>query len=185
VRVEVFVPGGAPAGDLLVIPPGLVGTPSDGALSALRDFARGGGHVLGLGGGVAWLCAAELLPGAVAEADAGAASPTTHVRVEGRATAFTWAIPAGRILPLAAPPVRAHYAAPDADVAALAARGRVILRYCDSSGGVGRAPDGAHAAAVAGLADESGRVVGLLAPTATSLDGDLGRQLLTCLRDRR
>ena len=37
-------------------------------------------------------------------------------------------------------------------------------------------------ASVAGLSDESGRVLGLFAPATPSLGDDLGRQLTACLR---
>jgi phosphoribosylformylglycinamidine synthase subunit PurQ / glutaminase len=174
-RIEVLAPGGPVAGDVVVVPPGLPAPTSD-ALESLRAFARGGGKLLGLADGVAWLCAAGLLPGGVATDDG--AAPATHVRVEGRATPFTWAIPAGRIVALGAPTRTHRYDAPDADVAALATRGRIVMRFCDGAGGVERA----HAASVAGLCDETGHVVGLIAPTTAELACALGRQLRACLR---
>ena len=179
-RVEVYAPGSAPGGDVLVIPPGLAGAPTSEALEALRAYARGGGKLLGLEDGVAWLCAAALLPGRV---DPAPTSDTpTHVRIEGRATPFTWAIPAGRIVAVAAPTPVARYVAPDAEIVVLAARGQIVLRYCDASGGVHAAPIGGHAASVAGVCDESGRIVGVFAPSTAGFDTDLGRQLLACLR---
>jgi phosphoribosylformylglycinamidine (FGAM) synthase-like amidotransferase family enzyme len=182
VRVEVYAPGAAPAGDVLVIPPGLAGAPTSEALEALRAYARGGGKLLGLEDGAAWLCAAALLPGGIDSAPASEAP--THVRVEGRATPFTWAIPAGRIVAVAAPTPVARYAAADAEIVDLAARGRIVLRYCDASGGVHVAPVGEHAASVAGVCDESGHVVGIFAPSTSGLDTALGRQVLACLRHR-
>lgn len=176
-RVEVFSPGRAADvgcdGDVIVVPSGL-GDPAAAALDALRAFAGAGGRLLALGDGVAWLCAAALLPGAVTAE----AAPRTHVRVEGRATPFTWAIPAGRILALAGAPGHGWTAA-DADVDALAAGGRILFRYCDSSGGVHRAD--LRASTVAGLCDDSGRVVGILGGVSHALDCALGRQLNACL----
>jgi phosphoribosylformylglycinamidine (FGAM) synthase-like amidotransferase family enzyme len=174
-RIEVFASDRPVEGDVVVVPPGLAAPTSD-ALDALRAFARAGGKLLGLGDGVAWLCAAGLLPGAVAPNNVDAS--VTHVRVEGRATPFTWAIPAGRIVPLGAPARTHRYEASDADVAALATHGRIVLRYCDGAGGIA----GAHAASVAGLCDETGHVVGLVAPTTAELACTLGRQLRACLR---
>jgi phosphoribosylformylglycinamidine (FGAM) synthase-like amidotransferase family enzyme len=176
-RIEVLVPGGLVAGDVVIVPPGLAAPTSD-ALESLRAFARAGGKLLGLADGVTWLCAAGLLPGGVATSEADA--PATHVRVEGRATPFTWAIPAGRIVPLASPTGAHRYHAPDADVAALATRGRIVMRYCDGAGGVA----GPHADTVAGLCDETGHVVGLVAPTTAELACALGRQLRACLQPR-
>jgi phosphoribosylformylglycinamidine (FGAM) synthase-like amidotransferase family enzyme len=180
-----WVAPGAPLGpfvaDVVVVMAGLaddaVANPRRELVDALRAFAAGGGAVLGLGAGAALLCAAELLPGGVVEG--GPASPTTHVRVEGRATPFTWAIPAGRILALgdgAQPgPV---YALSDEALEPLEAAGRVVLRYCDHAGGVART----SAAGVAGLCDEAGRVVAVLAPLTTAQGGPLARQILACLR---
>jgi phosphoribosylformylglycinamidine synthase subunit PurQ / glutaminase len=180
VRIAVYSPGAplqSEGVDVVVVPPGLAAAPTPDALDALRGFVRGGGNVLGLADGVRWLCAADLLPGEVIDAQEGA--PPTHVRVEGRATAFTWAIPAGRVVALTASVTPARYAAPAAELAALAAHGRIVLRYCDASGGVARG--GRPDATVAGLSDETGRVVGLLAPSTTTFDCELGRQLGSCL----
>lgn len=179
-RIAVYAPGAPLVGDLIVIPPGLASSPPAEALEELRAFAFGGGHILGLADGVAWLCAAALLPGDVMTEPASAVA--THVRVEGRATPFTWAIPAGRILALAPLPARARYIAPDAQISALAARGQIVLRYCDAAGGVGSPGEGEHASNVAGVCNESGHVVGVLAPSTPDFDTNLGRQLLTCLR---
>jgi hypothetical protein len=160
-------------GDVLVVPPGL-GPPPPEAPAALRDFVSRGGRVLALGDAVALLCAAELLPGDVVAAPA----PTTHVRVEGRATPFTWAIPAGRILALGGAPAH-RYTAAAGDVAALSARGRVLLRYCDVAGGVPASPE--PASTVAGLSDDTGRVVGILGGLSHALDCALGSQIRRCL----
>jgi phosphoribosylformylglycinamidine synthase len=183
VRVEIFSPGaGTPfEGDVVVLPPGLP-SPADAAtIEPLRAYALGGGRVLGLGDGVAWLCAAALLPGGVTRERP--SDDTTHVRVEGRATAFTWAIPAGRIVAHAAPAGRARFAAADDEVTALASRGRIVFRHCDRGGGVIRRADD-QAATVAGLSDETGRIVGLFGPSTPALDTELGRQLLSCLGAR-
>jgi phosphoribosylformylglycinamidine (FGAM) synthase-like amidotransferase family enzyme len=180
VRITVLDPG-APAGplegDVVVVPHGL-GDAASEARGALRDFVGRGGRVLGLGDGVALLCAAELLPGSVAATPA----PTTHVRVEGRATPFTWAIPAGRILALGGGPAH-RYTAPAGDVAALSAGGRILLRYCDASGGVTASPE--PASTVAGLSDDSGRVVGILGGVSQALDCALGSQIRRCLDSAR
>jgi phosphoribosylformylglycinamidine (FGAM) synthase-like amidotransferase family enzyme len=183
VRVEIFSPGAGVhlEGDVVVLPPGLPSPADASAVDPLRAYALAGGRVLGLGDSVAWLCAAGLLPGAVTRERP--SDDATHVRVEGRATAFTWAIPAGRIVAHAAPAGRARYFASDDEVSALAARGRVVFRHCDGGGGVTRRSDD-HAATVAGLSDETGRIVGLFGPSTPALDTELGRQLLSCLGAR-
>jgi hypothetical protein len=98
-------------------------------------FARGGGPVLGLAEGFEALCALGLLPGRVtAPAGDDAAAVSAHMRVEGRATPFTSAIPAGRVMTFGgaqAVGLRFELGEPDA----LEARGQVVFRYCDAAGG--------------------------------------------------
>jgi phosphoribosylformylglycinamidine synthase len=145
----------------------------DAALAALRAFAGRGRPVLGIGGGFAALCAAGLLPGALEPRDTQPPAPApTHARVEGRATPFTWAIPAGRVVRLPGAPAVRYYL-PPSDLPALETAGRVVLRYCDAAGGA--AADGA---AVAGVCDARGSVVGLLSTAG------LGAQLIASLRLR-
>jgi phosphoribosylformylglycinamidine (FGAM) synthase-like amidotransferase family enzyme len=126
--------------------------------------------VLGIGGGFAALCAAGLLPGTIGPWAAQPAAPT-HARVEGRATPFTWAIPAGRVVRLSGAPAVRYL--PPPDLPALETAGRVVLRYCDAAGGA--AADGA---AVAGVCDARGTIVGLLSTAG------LGAQLVASLRLR-
>jgi hypothetical protein len=172
--------------DVVLVLPGDARAPvpvtSTALLDRLKAFARAGGAVLAVGPAVEALFAAGLLPGGAKADDDGPPLGATHVRVEGRATPFSWAIPAGRILPAAGRALR--YLASDDDVAALVARGGVILRSCDGAGGA--RSDVPPAATVAGLCDESGRVVGLLAGASTPgpFDTPLGRQILACLRPR-
>lgn len=169
-RLAVYAPGAPLEADVIVVPPGAARL--DGAPAALREYVGRGGRLLALGDGVGLLCAAELLPGAVTTEPAAA----THVRVEGRATPFTWAIPAGRILPLG--PASAHrWTGSDEDVTALASGGRVLFRYCDASGGL----TASSTAAVAGLCDDTGRVVGILGGISHALDCVLGGQIRRCL----
>jgi phosphoribosylformylglycinamidine (FGAM) synthase-like amidotransferase family enzyme len=171
----VMCPAGAPIeGDAAVITEAAPDGDEDATAASLRAFAGAGGWVLGIGPGVAMLCAARLLAGRIEPASA-AVAPRTHVRVEGRATSFTWAIPAGRVLEVDAGVPSARYV--DPDPAGLESAGRVVLRYCDGAGGI----DGDS---VAGVCDAEARVVGLLpgvAPAARALGGNLGRQLLGSL----
>ena len=172
ISTEVAAPpvGGGPGCDAVLV----AGPASDGDDVAVGAFARAGGPILAIGAGVEVLCALGLLPGQLADAAAGpAAGPASHVRVEGRPTPFTSAIPAGRVLRLpAAPGPRQRWQLPDA--ALLQARGQVIFRACDAAGGT-RAPE-----AIAGLSNEQGNVVGLLA--AEEIVAGEGVQLLRSLR---
>jgi phosphoribosylformylglycinamidine (FGAM) synthase-like amidotransferase family enzyme len=159
-------------------------TLDSGTHDALRTFVAAGGAILAAGAGVALLCESDLLPGAVTFSSTAPETAAVHVRVEGRRTPFTWAIPAGRILALQGPTPRHRYAAPRAEVAALTAGGGVVLRYCDAAGAVLAAPDD-PADGVAALCDDSGRIVGVLDdlwPLTDGLGRSLGRQIMTCLR---
>jgi phosphoribosylformylglycinamidine (FGAM) synthase-like amidotransferase family enzyme len=176
VRVAIYAPGAPLEGDVVIVPPGSGAPAPPAALDQLRAFARAGGRLLALGEGVALLCAAELLPGSVTRVPARAA---THIRVEGRATAFTWAIPAGRILALGTLALEHAYVAPGPELAALASSGRVVLRYCDAAGGLDVASS--RAASVAGVSDPTGRVLGIIGGVSRGLDCALGRQIEACL----
>jgi phosphoribosylformylglycinamidine synthase len=149
----------------------------------LRALAARGGPVLGIGRGFMALCRAGLLPGEVIDDGGDAGAPAARfVRVEGRPTPFTWAIPAGRVIPVDAALPRARYAG--VDLAALESAGRVLFRYCDPAGGI---EDGAAVAVVAGTCNPEGNVVGLLpgaSPPDAWWEGGLGRQLLASLNLR-
>jgi phosphoribosylformylglycinamidine synthase len=153
---------------------------ADAATDELRAFAARGGPVLGVGRGFVALCRAGLLPGAVIDDDDETpAAAAGFVRVEGRPTPFTWAIPAGRVIPIDAALPRGRYTG--GDLAALESAGRVLFRYCDPAGGV----DGEAAAdVVAGICNLEGNVVGILpgaSPPPAWWEGGLGRQLLASL----
>jgi hypothetical protein len=165
-------------------------------------FARGGGPVLGVGGGFRSLCALGLLPGRVTPLAEDDEPADAHVRIEGRATPFTSAIPAGRVMSLdGATAVGLRYDIGEPE--ALEARGQVIFRYCDAAGGPPtsrRSPTQARsvdtsqlrlssvpliaprerARLIAGVCGEAGNVVGVL--VAAGAVEALGAQLLASLR---
>lgn len=141
--------------------------------SQIRARALDGVPVLGLGAGFAALCTWAVLPGRLAPAAIGAVSqggacaeqisapsPLTCVRVEGQLTPFTACIPAGRVLRLPHSFVAAYRCA---DVLALERAGQVIFRYCDAWAGVGDKHNPyAAQAAIAGICNQAGNVVGLV-----------------------
>jgi phosphoribosylformylglycinamidine synthase len=162
---------------------------------AVVAFASGGGPVLGVGAGFQALCALGLLPGRVNALAGGDGPADAHVRVEGRATPFTSAIPAGRVMSVnGATAVGLRYDIGEPE--ALEARGQVIFRYCDAAGGlfsrpptndpaqlrlssVPLIPPHVRARVIAGICSEAGNVVGVLAAAAAE---PLGAQLLGSLR---
>ncbi|HVZ72209.1 MAG TPA: hypothetical protein VHJ20_07530 [Polyangia bacterium] len=173
-RAPTLNPSALPEGDVIVVPPGLGAALAEPVVRVLRLAVESGSSVLGVGDGVRHLCAAGMLPGRIVEGPIAAA---THVRVEGRSTPLTWAIPAGRIVKLHEAPAF-RFEASTLDVDALRARGGVLLRYCDVAGG---ALADLGPAAVAGLCDPTGRVVGLLGGVTPPLDGPVGAQIRACL----
>jgi hypothetical protein len=173
-----WAPGNVLGGDVALVTSDAAPDPGlrEALGQALGVFAHAGGAVLGVDAGAAFLCAAGLLPGGVTTA---APSETTHLRIEGRATPFTWAIPAGRILPRPDVPSALGYVVTAGELSAIVARGGILVRHCDVAGGVL-----GDARSVAGWCDESGRVVGLvgaldLVPVA--LGSAFARQLAGCV----
>jgi phosphoribosylformylglycinamidine (FGAM) synthase-like amidotransferase family enzyme len=169
---------------------------------AVRAYAAAGAPLLAVGRGAVLVCRAGLVPGDVTRKAAGRAAvglrPAQHLRVEGRPTPFTAAIPAGRVLHIgsAAPSFRYTIGA----AAEFEARGQVIFRYADAAGGlldIEGTDSGADAAdpTVAGVSNTHGNVVALFPdalgadqPVAPAAGGDgdgvsaFSRQLFTALR---
>ena len=174
IRAAVGAAGPFPWDALLLSTPFGAGDDAQPMRTAIEAFARAGGPVLGIGGGFQSLCALGLLPGRVVARGAGVpAADSSHLRVEGRPTPFTSAIPAGRVLRSARAPSPLEYQIAEAE--ALQARGQVIFRYCDAAGGTTRPIE-----SIAGVCDQTGNVVGLLADP--EIAGGDGAQLLGSLR---
>jgi phosphoribosylformylglycinamidine synthase len=145
------------------------------AAGAIAEFAEEGGPVLGVGGGFEILRRAGLLPGAIVDGAADDPAASVYLRVEGRPTPFTSAIPAGRVMRLAASGAGGARYAVD-DLPALEAAGQVVLRRCDAGGGLGR-----HAApaSIAGICNRRGNVVAVL---LDDIAADAAAALLESLR---
>ncbi len=135
-------------------------TPNARAAAAIHAHAAAGGPTLGLGPGFASLCDLGLLPGRVELVTLPVAKQVC-LRVEGQPTPFTAGIPAGRVLHLPAN-FAAAYHSPDR--LSLEQSGQVVFRYCDEWAGLGDAHNPYEApAAIAGVCNEAGHVVGLQA----------------------
>lgn len=187
----VSLDGGARRDAILVI-----GGVANAEGETIAAFARGGGPVLGVGDGFRTLCGLGMLPGRVTAPADEDGHGGAHVRVEGRATPFTSAIPAGRVMRWnGAPAVGLRYDIGEPE--ALEARGQVVFRYCDAAGGllappaandpaqlrlssVSLIPPRVQARAIAGVCSEAGNVVGVVA-TAAAVEV-LAGQMLASLR---
>src|SRR5690606_3611134 len=85
-------------------------------MAAVTAFAAAGGPVLGVCNGFQILCEAGLLEGALTRnASLRFVCADRHVRVEGRPTPWTSAIPAGRTLRLPIAHAEGRYVHPDVE----------------------------------------------------------------------
>ncbi len=118
--------------------------------------ARGGMPVLGICNGFQVLCEAGLLPGALVRNDVRTfVCRDQRLRVEDASTAWTSAYTAGEEIVVPLKNGEGGFSADARTLDALEAEGRVVVRY------LGGNPNGS-ARDIAGVRDESGRVVGLM-----------------------
>jgi phosphoribosylformylglycinamidine synthase len=157
----VVLPGGFSYGDYLRC--GAMAALSP-IMRAVADFARAGGHVLGVCNGFQILCEAQLLPGALLRnASLRFLSNDCFLRVETSASPFTQAYQQGAVIRAPMAHGDGNFFADDATLDALEGEGRVAFRYV--------APDGSDSAAhnfngaaraIAGVLSGNRRVLGLM-----------------------
>lgn len=150
----VIVPGGFSYGDYLRA--GAIARFAP-VMDAVREFADGGGPVLGICNGFQVLCEAGLLPGALLPND-GLRFLCRQVDLEVVSTdsAFTHELEAGECLSVPVKHMSGRYFAPPATLDEIEARGQVVLRYA-----MGQNPNGSSRD-IAGVANEQGNVMGLM-----------------------
>jgi phosphoribosylformylglycinamidine synthase subunit PurQ / glutaminase len=157
----VVLPGGFSHGDYLRT--GAIARFSP-IMTAVTQFAAGGGPLLGICNGFQILCEAGLLPGAMLRnRDLKFHCEHVGVRVEQTDTPFTSLATKGQLLRIPIAHGEGNYFA-DADVIAdLESSRRVIFRYCDSRG---QTTDDANPNGsvnnIAGICSEGRNVVGLM-----------------------
>jgi phosphoribosylformylglycinamidine synthase len=157
----VVLPGGFSHGDYLRT--GAIARFSP-VMTAVSDFARSGGPVLGICNGFQILCEAGLLPGAMLRnRDLKFHCEHVYIRVEQTDTPFTTLASTGQILRIPIAHGEGNYYAEPSVVAGLEAARRVIFRYCDVRGQLTDAanPNGA-VNGIAGICSERRNVVGLM-----------------------
>ncbi len=182
----VVLPGGFSYGDYLRC--GAMAAQSP-AMRAVRDFAAGGGHVLGVCNGFQILCEAGLLPGALLRnATLRFLSMDCHMRVERAGTPFTAHWQTGAVFRAPMAHGDGNYFCDDATLARLRDDGLVAFRYCTPSGEVIEAANRNGARDnIAGVLSPNLRVLGLM-PHPEDLVDDLmggtdGLPLFTALVD--
>jgi phosphoribosylformylglycinamidine synthase I len=148
------VPGGFSYGDYLRA--GAIARFSP-AMGAVREFADGGGPVLGICNGFQVLCEAGMLPGALLpNAGVRFVCRQVDIAVENTDTAFTRGAAEGDRLSIPVKHLSGRYFAPPDDLDELEASGRVVFRYAP-----GHNPNGSQRD-IAGVANEAGNIVGLM-----------------------
>jgi phosphoribosylformylglycinamidine synthase subunit PurQ / glutaminase len=160
----VVLPGGFSYGDYLRC--GAIARFSP-IMAAVRTFVADGGPVLGICNGFQILCEAGLLPG-VLRRNRGLEflCRDVEVVVERARTPFTTGCSVGQRLVIPVKHGEGNWFADDETVAGLEERGQVALRYvADVNGSVGR---------IAGVADETGLVLGLMPHPEHAVDPLLG-----------
>jgi phosphoribosylformylglycinamidine synthase len=157
----VVIPGGFSHGDYLRC--GAMAAQSP-VMAAIRAFAAGGGHVLGVCNGFQILTEAGLLPGALLR-NAGLrfVSQDCHLRVERADTAFTRHYQRGQVFRAPLAHGDGNYFADAETLRALEAQGRIAFRYAAADGTVSPAsnPNGSLDN-IAGLYSENFRILGLM-----------------------
>ena len=169
----VVLPGGFSHGDYLRT--GAIARFSP-VMTAVSEFARSGGPVLGICNGFQILLEAGLLPGAMLRnRDLKFHCEHVHVRVEQTDTPFTARAAAGQVLRIPIAHGEGNYYADPAVVRELEASRRVVFRYCDAAGTVTDAanPNGS-VANIAGICSEGRNVVGLMPHPERACEAALG-----------
>ncbi len=169
----VILPGGFSYGDYL----------RSGAIARFSPImhevvahAKRGGPVIGICNGFQIACEAGLLPGALLRNQSlQFRSMSVTIRVESTATAFTRAAVNGRLLTMPIAHGDGRYTADATTLDQLEGEGRVVFRYVDADGNPTAAanPNGAMRN-IAGIANETGTIVGLMPHPERAMETLLG-----------
>ena len=160
----VILPGGFSYGDYLRC--GAIAKFSP-VMTAVREFAAGGGLVLGICNGFQVLVESGLLPGALLRnRDLKFVCRPVTLRVETADTPFTATATKGQLLTVPVAHGDGCYFADDATLAALRRDDRVVLRYVDNPNG--------SLDDIAGICNQKRNVMGMMPHPERASDGLLG-----------
>jgi phosphoribosylformylglycinamidine synthase I len=160
----VVLPGGFSYGDYLRT--GAIASLAP-AMGAVRQFADGGGPVLGICNGFQILCEARLLPGVLRpNRQLEFVCEDAVVAVENAETIFTRRCSAGQQLVIPIKHGEGAWYADHGTYVQLAARGQIVLRYAEDVNGA--------FANVAGVVNAAGNVMGLMPHPEHAVDPLLG-----------
>lgn len=169
----VILPGGFSYGDYLRT--GAIAQFSP-VMNEVKAFAAAGGPLLGICNGFQVLCETKLLPGALLRnQDLKFHCEYVCVRVEQTNTPFTMRAARGQVLNLPIAHGEGNYFADPDTLSMLEATGRVVFRYCDSSGQItdeGNPNGSLHS--IAGICSEQRNIVGLMPHPERACESPLG-----------
>jgi phosphoribosylformylglycinamidine synthase len=180
----VVLPGGFSYGDYLRS--GAIARFSP-LMQEVKAFAREGGHVLGICNGFQILLELSLLPGAMLRnKNLKFLCQHVHVRIENDRTDFTRAGKRGQVLRLPIAHFEGNYFAPPRVLKDLVRHRQIVFRYCDAAGELTEEANvNGSLAAIAGIRNERGNVLGLMPhPERASeamLGGEDGRTIFASL----
>ena len=169
----IILPGGFSYGDYLRA--GAIARFSP-IMQEVVAHAKRGGPVIGICNGFQIACEAGLLPGALLRnASLQFRSMPVTLRVESTETVFTRAATNGSRLTMPIAHGDGRYTADDATLDRLEGEGRVVFRYVDAGGNASPAanPNGSMRS-IAGVANETGTVVGLMPHPERAMETLLG-----------
>jgi len=169
----VILPGGFSYGDYLRA--GAIARFSP-VMTALDRFAAAGGLVIGICNGFQILCEAGLLPGVLRRnRHLQFRCQWTNLRTERTDTAFSRRCAPGQVLQVPVSHGEGNYYADTATLAQLEEEGRVLFRYCDTTGQTTDAanPNGS-ARNIAGIINPAGNVLGMMPHPERSCEVLLG-----------
>ena len=157
----VVVPGGFSYGDYLRC--GAIAARAP-VMDAVREFANGGGLVLGVCNGFQILCESGLLPGVLMRnAVLKFICHDVHLRVERSDTPFTRGYNAGQVIRVPIAHGEGNYEADEETLQRLEGEGRVLYRYCSAAGVVDeRSNVNGAAQSIAGIVNARGNVLGMM-----------------------
>ena len=157
----VILPGGFSYGDYLRS--GAIAKFSP-LMREVREFAAGGGLVLGICNGFQVLLELGLLPGAMLRnKNLKFLCQFVHLRVDNDQTPFTSKTRSGQILKIPIAHFDGNYYAPEPLVKEMEANGQIILRYSDGKGLLSEESNvNGSVASIAGLINREGNVMGMM-----------------------
>ena len=169
----IILPGGFSYGDYLR--PGAIAKLSP-VMEEVRTYAERGGLVLGICNGFQVLCESGLLPGALLRNDhLQFRCQWVNLRVDNAATPFTRGCSPGQVLRIPISHGDGNYFAGQDTIARLEEEGRVAFRYVDAYGQPTQdANPNGSLNNIAGIANESGNVLGMMPHPERCVEAILG-----------